>query len=41
MLRDGAWIESKRSAGGTASGRVAEQLDRARAALSAIREEGA
>ena len=41
VLRDGAWIESKRSAGGTASGRVAEQLDRARAVLSAIREEGA
>ena len=41
VLRDGAWIESKRSAGGTASGRGAEQLDRARAVLSAIREEGA
>jgi argininosuccinate lyase len=40
LLRGRGWIESKRSAGGTASGPVAEQLERARAALAAMREEG-
>jgi len=33
VLRDGAWLESKRSQGGTSLARVREQLDRARAAL--------
>jgi argininosuccinate lyase len=33
VLRDGAWLESKRSEGGTSLARVREQLDRARAAL--------
>jgi argininosuccinate lyase len=33
LLRGGAWLESKASAGGTSLGRVREQLDRARAAL--------
>ncbi len=33
VLRDGAWLESKRSHGGTSLARVREQLERARAAL--------
>ena len=33
LLAEGAWIESKRSEGGTALPRVREQLERARAAL--------
>jgi argininosuccinate lyase len=33
LLRDGAWLESKRSQGGTNLARVREQLERARAAL--------
>jgi argininosuccinate lyase len=33
LLRDGAWLETKRSQGGTSLPRVREQLDRARAAL--------
>jgi argininosuccinate lyase len=32
-LRDGAWLETKRSQGGTSLARVREQLERARAAL--------
>ncbi len=35
VLRDGAWLESKASEGGTSLPRVREQLDRARAALAA------
>ncbi|MGO9499232.1 MAG: argininosuccinate lyase [Solirubrobacteraceae bacterium] len=34
VLRDGEWLESKRSQGGTSLERVREQLDRARAALA-------
>ena len=34
VLRDGAWLESKRSQGGTSLARVREQLERARAALA-------
>jgi argininosuccinate lyase len=34
LLRDGAWLESKVSEGGTSLGRVREQLGRARAALA-------
>jgi argininosuccinate lyase len=41
VLRERGWIESKRSMGGTASARLAEQLERARAALGAVREERA
>ncbi|HJS93982.1 MAG TPA: argininosuccinate lyase [Solirubrobacteraceae bacterium] len=33
VLRDGAWLESKRSQGGTSLARVREQLEHARAAL--------
>jgi argininosuccinate lyase len=33
LLADRAWIESKRSEGGTALDRVREQLERARTAL--------
>ena len=33
LLRDGAWLETKRSQGGTSLPRVREQLERARAAL--------
>jgi argininosuccinate lyase len=33
VLRDGAWLESKVSRGGTSLARVREQLERARAAL--------
>jgi len=36
-LAEGRWIESKISAGGTASARVAEQLEAARAALAEVR----
>ena len=36
VLADGAWLESKRSAGGTSSARVAEQLEAAAAALAAL-----
>jgi argininosuccinate lyase len=35
VLSDGAWLESKRSAGGTSLFRVTEQLEQARAALAA------
>ena len=35
LIREGAWIESKVSEGGTSLARVREQLDRARAALEA------
>jgi argininosuccinate lyase len=35
ILRDGAWLESKASEGGTSLSRVREQLDRARSALRA------
>ena len=38
VLRSGEWLESKVSAGGTASPRVAEQLGAARAALARLRE---
>ena len=37
VLRERSWLESKVSAGGTASGRVAEQLERAREATAAVR----
>jgi argininosuccinate lyase len=40
LLRTDHWLESKLSAGGTASARVAEQLARARAALREVRGEG-
>ncbi len=33
LMQDGAWLETKRSQGGTSLPRVREQLDRARAAL--------
>ena len=33
LLRDGAWLETKQSQGGTSLARVREQLERARAAL--------
>jgi len=36
LLRERGWIESKRSAGGTASARLGEQLEQARSALAAI-----
>jgi hypothetical protein len=35
-LRPEGWLESKRSAGGTASARLAEQLEEAGAALKEI-----
>jgi argininosuccinate lyase len=38
VLARGQWLESKRSAGGTASVRITEQLDAAEAALAALRE---
>jgi argininosuccinate lyase len=38
LLGAGGWIESKRSVGGTAAQRVAEQLEAARRALAAVRE---
>jgi argininosuccinate lyase len=34
VLREGAWLESKASEGGTALARVREQLERARAVLA-------
>ncbi len=37
LLTDGAWIESKASRGGTASGSVRDQLERLRAALEQAR----
>jgi argininosuccinate lyase len=37
VLRSGQWLESKISSGGTASMRLAEQLDAARAALEDVR----
>jgi argininosuccinate lyase len=37
LLRDGAWIESKRSAGGTSLARVREQLQEARGLVAPIR----
>jgi argininosuccinate lyase len=37
VLARGQWLESKRSAGGTASARVSEQLAAARAALAEVR----
>ena len=37
LLRSGEWLESKASVGGTASARVAEQLDAARTALREVR----
>jgi argininosuccinate lyase len=39
VLHPERWLESKVSAGGTASARVAEQLDAARAALAELRED--
>jgi argininosuccinate lyase len=39
VLSAGSWLESKRSAGGTASNRVAEQLEAARAALGELEKE--
>jgi argininosuccinate lyase len=36
VLRDGAWLESKVSEGGTSLGRVREQLERARAVLGSV-----
>jgi argininosuccinate lyase len=38
VLASGQWLESKVSAGGTASARVAEQLEAARVALAGLRE---
>jgi argininosuccinate lyase len=38
LIREGPWIESKISEGGTSLARVREQLDRARAVLEAERE---
>ncbi len=40
VLSPASWLESKGSAGGTASARLAEQLDAARATLAELREEG-
>jgi argininosuccinate lyase len=40
VLSPASWLESKRSAGGTASARLAEQLDAARATLAELRKEG-
>jgi argininosuccinate lyase len=41
VLASGQWLESKVSVGGTASARVAEQLEAARAALAKLREQPA
>ncbi len=41
VLSATSWLESKRSTGGTASGRVAEQLEAARAALAELEKEPA
>jgi argininosuccinate lyase len=37
VLREGAWLDSKVSAGGTSAARLAEQLDAGRRALDAVR----
>jgi argininosuccinate lyase len=37
ILADGAWLESKRSSGGTSSVRLAEQLEAARRVLDSLR----
>jgi argininosuccinate lyase len=37
VLREGAWLDSKLSAGGTSAARLDEQLEAARSALAAIR----
>jgi argininosuccinate lyase len=37
VLREGAWLDSKVSAGGTSSARLGEQLDAARRALDTVR----
>jgi hypothetical protein len=37
VLREGAWLDSKVSAGGTSAARLGEQLDAARRALEAVR----
>ncbi len=39
ILREGTWLDSKLSAGGTSSVRLSEQLDAARATLDAARAE--
>ena len=39
VLREGTWLDSKLSAGGTSSVRLSEQLDAARATLDAARAE--
>ncbi len=39
VLASDSWLESKGSAGGTASARVAEQLEAARATLAELAEE--
>jgi argininosuccinate lyase len=41
VLAEGAWLESKLSAGGTASARVSEQISAAREALAGIGEAAA
>jgi argininosuccinate lyase len=41
VLESGQWLESKVSAGGTASARVADQLEAARAALAKLRDKPA
>jgi argininosuccinate lyase len=38
LLASDRWLESKVSAGGTASARVADQLEAARAALARVKE---
>ncbi len=40
VLREGSWLDSKVSAGGTAAPRVSEQLERASRVLAALREPG-
>jgi argininosuccinate lyase len=40
LLRERGWIESKRSLGGTASARVAEQIEAARGVLAVLRDGG-
>jgi argininosuccinate lyase len=41
VLREGAWLDSKISAGGTSAARLSEQLDAARRALELVRGESA
>ena len=41
VLREGSWLESKLSAGGTSAARLAEQLEAARATLATTRPEPA